>query len=216
MKLKEILKLTEAVRLPEGKKGLLICDIDDCLLKADPSGIGVWKNKPGEKPIRLSTEQFAKDPDAATHKEWFDYREFRDSQLVFNSIVKGTPLLKNLRLLDAHVRANFDISFLTARGLQNVVDRALRAFLMVRTKDGKLIPIGDNLKSDISAAVNDEKFCKIYPNMSDAQKKAEVLKKLCGQYDIVKYIDDDMKNINAAKALKIPNLQVITAQASVK
>ena len=38
-----------------------------------------------------------------------------------------------------------------------------------------------------------------------------ILKQLCSQYKVAKFVDDDYRNIEAAKALKIPNLQVITA-----
>lgn len=211
MKLQEALKLVEAVSLPKNKKGCLVFDIDDTMLTADTSSIGIWKNKPGEKPIRLTPEQFAKDPDSV-HEEWYDYREFRDPQKVFDSIVKGTPILRNLKLMDAHIRANYDFCFLTARGLKDVISKALRAFLMTRDEKGKLVPIGNKLKTEISAAVNDSAFCNAYPNLSTPEKKAMVLKNLCSKYDIVKFVDDDRKNLQAVRSLKIPNLQIIEAQ----
>ena len=211
MKFDQVAEIIEEIQpLKNGKKGCVLFDLDDCLLKADGSLIGIWKEKPGEQPIRLSTEQYAKDPDAATHKDWFSYKEFRDPEKVYASIVGGTPLLRQLRLLDAHVKANYDIAFLTARGLQDVVDKALKVFLKYRDKDGNLQPIGDKLKSDISAAVNDE--FKAYPGATDPEKKANIIKKVCQSYDKVKFVDDDLKNVQAAKALKIPNLQVILAR----
>ena len=211
MKWEQAIEIVEEIQpLKNGKKGCVLFDIDDCLLKADSKAIGIWKEKPGEQPIRLSTEQYAKDPDAATHKEWFSYKEFRDPEKVYASIVGGTPLLRQLRLLDAHVKANYDIAFLTARGLQDVVDAALRAFLKFKDSNGKLLPIGDKLKSEISAAVNDD--FKAYPGANDPEKKANIIKKVCQAYDKVKFVDDDLKNVQAAKALKIPNLQVILAR----
>lgn len=210
MKFEEVMNISEEVKpLQKGQKGALVCDIDDCLLRADGSLIGIWKEKPGEQPIRLSSEQYAKDPDAATHKEWFNYKEFRDPEKVYNSIVNATPMLKNLKLLDAHARANWDIIFLTARGLQDVVDKALRVFLKYRDKDGNLQPIDSKLRSDLSAAVNDS--FRSYPGNGDPEKKANVLKSICKQYSKVKFIDDDSKNIEFSRSLKIPNLQVILA-----
>ncbi len=210
MNFNEVTNIVEEIRkLPNKKRGILVCDIDDCLLRADSSAIGVWKEKPGEKPIRLTTEQFAKDPDAGTHKEWFNYKEFRDPEKVYSSIVNATPMLKNLKLLDAHVRAQYDIAFLTARGLQEVVDKALKVFLKYRDGNGNLQPIDNKLRSDLSAAVNDD--FRAYPGVNDPEKKANVLRELCKKYEIVKFIDDDQKNVDFAKNLKLPNLQVVKA-----
>jgi hypothetical protein len=94
--------------------------------------------------------------------------------------------------------------------LQDVVDKALREFLKFRDKDGKLQPIGDNLKSGISAAVNDE--ARVYPGATDPEKKANVIKKICAKYDYVKFVDDDLKNVQFAKSLGLKNLQVIHAR----
>ncbi len=209
MKLNEAYNLVNEEIKEDGKRNCLLLDIDDSILTADPSVIGIWKNKPGEKPVRLTPDEFAKDPDAE-HEEWYDYKEFRDPEKVYQSIVRGTPILRNLRLMDAHVRANWDIGFLTARGLQDVVDSALRAFLKTRTKDGKLIPIGDKLKKDISAGVNDVSWDGI--PAKTPERKAMVLKDICNKYDKVKFVDDDIKNINFVKSLKLPNLTVIKAQ----
>ena len=210
MDFQDAINIVEEIKpLEKGKKGCILFDIDDCLLQADSKAIGIWKEKPGEQPVRLSTEQYAKDPDAAVHKDWFSYKEFRDPEKVYASIVGGTPLLRQMRLLDAHVKANYDIAFLTARGLQDVVDAALRAFLKVKDDNGKLSPIGDRLKSEISAAVNDE--IKAYPGANDPEKKGMVIKNICQKYDKVKFVDDDLKNVNFAKSLKLPNLQVILA-----
>lgn len=209
MKLNEAYNLVNEEIKEDGKRNCLLLDIDDSILTADPSVIGIWKNKPGEKPVRLTPDEFAKDPDAE-HEEWYDYKEFRDPEKVYQSIVRGTPILRNLRLMDAHIRANWDIGFLTARGLQDVVDSALRAFLKTRTKDGKLIPIGDKLKKDISAGVNDASWDGI--PAKTPERKAIVLKDICNKYDKVKFVDDDIKNINFVKSLKLPNLTVIKAQ----
>lgn len=210
MKFDEVINIIEEIKpLKDGKRGCILLDIDDCLLQAKPGVIGIWKEEPGKEPVRLSTEQYAKDPDAKTHKDWFSYKEFRDPEKVYTSIVSGTPLLRQMRLLDAHIKANYDVAFLTARGLQDVVDKALRAFLMYKDSSGNLLPIGNKLKSEISAAVNDE--IKAYPGANDPEKKANVIRNICRQYDKVKFVDDDLKNVEFARSLKLPNLQVILA-----
>lgn len=212
MNFNEVRNIVEEIHEPPtGKKGCLVVDIDDTLLSADTSLIGIWKEKPGEKPVRLTPDQFAKDPEA-THEEWYNYKEFRDPQKVYQSIINGTPILKNLKLMDAHVRANWDVAFLTARGLQDVVDKALRAFLKTRDKTGKLIPIGNKLKKELSAGVNDASWDSVVAKTPE--RKAMVLKDICGKYDYVKFVDDDIKNLEFVRSLKIPNLQVIKAQTS--
>jgi hypothetical protein len=139
----------------------------------------------------------------------YDYREFRNPDKVYNSIVNGTPILNNLKIMDAHIRANYDFCFLTARGLQDVVDKALRKFLLTRDKNGKLVGLGDAFKDGLSSAINDD--FKVYPGASDSEKKANVLRKLCGEYDVVRFVDDDARNIRAARELGLPNLKVIQA-----
>ena len=213
MDFQDAINIVEEIKpLEKGKKGCILFDIDDCLLQADSKAIGIIKREPGKDPVRLSTDQYAKDPDAATHRDWFSYEEFRDPEKVYASIVGGTPLLRQMRLLDAHVKANYDIAFLTARGLQDVVDAALRAFLKVKDNNGKLNPIGDKLKSEISAAVNDE--IKAYPGANDPEKKGMVIKNICQNYDKVKFVDDDRKNLNFVRSMRLPNLQVIEANKS--
>ena len=58
-------------------------------------------------------------------------------------------------------------------------------------------------------AVNDE--FKKYPGKTDSEKKAKILTKLCTKYDRVVFVDDDKKNVNAARNLNIKNLKVIKA-----
>ena len=211
MKYNKAIEIMEAIKPLSSGKGLMVFDIDDCILSADANTIGIWKEEPGKKPIRISSEEYAKDPDAATHKEWFNYKEFRDPEKVFTSIVKGTPILRNLKVLDAHVRAGYDVAFLTARGLKDVISQALEKFLKIRDSSGNLVPVGDKLKLEVSQAVNDDNFVKIYPNLGDPAKKALVLKDVCKKYSKVKFIDDDLKNVNAVRAMNIPNLQVVHA-----
>ena len=48
--------------------------------------------------------------------------------------------------------------------------------------------------------------------MPDGAKKAAFLKDKCSKYSIVKFVDDDQKNLAAMRALHLPNLKVIEAQ----
>ena len=91
--------------LPQGSTGIIVFDIDDTLLKVNPDAIHIYKTVPGESEVALTTNQYAADPDAADpdKKKWFDYREFEDPVLVYNSIITGTPLMKNIRILDNYI-----------------------------------------------------------------------------------------------------------------
>lgn len=197
--------------LPNSIKGIIVFDIDDTLLKSNPDVIGVYKKEPGKPEKRLTTEEFAKDPDAAdpAKKSWFDYREFRDPVKVYNSIISGTPLIKNLRIMDDYIEAGYEFCFLTARACEETIKKALVDFLKVRKPDGALQELGDIFKKTMSHAINDES--KTYEGANDAEKKANILKKLCKKYDKVVFVDDDHKNVSAARGLKIDNLKVIKA-----
>lgn len=74
-------------------KGLIVFDIDDTILKVNPSLMSIYKKNEDGMETRLSTEEFAKDPDAEdpNKKSLFDYRDFRDPVKVYNSIISGTP-----------------------------------------------------------------------------------------------------------------------------
>ena len=197
--------------LPKSIKGLIVFDIDDTLLKVDPALMSVYKKEPGKSEIRLTTDEFAKDPDAEdpNKRSWFDYRDFKDPVKVYNSIISGTPLIKNLKIMDDYIKAGYDFCFLTARGCEETIKKAIGDFLKFRDEDGALKELGDSFKVTFSHAVNDE--VKKYPGNNDADKKAKILTKLCKQYDKVVFVDDDKKNVIAARNLNIKNLKVIKA-----
>lgn len=197
--------------LPASVKGIIVFDIDDTILKVNPDMVHIYKTIPGESEKVLTTEEFANDPDAEDpeKKAWFDLRDFYNPVKVYNSIISGTPLIKNLKIMDDYIKAGYDFCFLTARGCEEMVKKALKEFLKFRDKDGALKELGDTFKETFSHAVNDE--IKNYPGKSDAEKKANVLIKLCKKYDKVVFVDDDHKNVRAAKNLNISNLKVIKA-----
>lgn len=193
-------------------KGIIVFDIDDTLLKADSSVIKIYKHLPDGTEVALSTEEFAKDEDIKdpSKKYWFDYRDFRDPIKVRNSILKGTPIIRNLKIMDAYINAGYDFCFLTARSCEKVVADALDEFLKVRV-DGSLRKLGDAFKRSLSYAVNDDAAHEFPSNMRDDDKKSLVLRQLCDAYDKVVFVDDDDKNIKSAQALGIKNLTVIKA-----
>lgn len=208
------LYIQEAIKkLPDRVSGIIVFDIDDTLLKANPEVIKVYKKDPKtNKEITLTTEEFAKDPDAEdpSKLKWFDFRDFMNPSKVYHSIISGTPLIKNLKIMDDYVAAGYDFCFLTARGAEESVKQAIKDFIKIRSKEtGALKELGDIFKETFSHAVND--LYKKYPGRTDAEKKANVLKKLCRQYDRVVFVDDDKKNVRTAKDLNLRNLKVIKA-----
>ena len=211
--IQEALHINEAIKhLPAGVSGLIVFDIDDTLLKSDPNDIKVWKKEPGKEEVALSTEEFAKDPDAAdkSKQNWFDYREFDDPEKVYQSIINGTPMIKNLKIMDSYLHAGYDFCFLTARGCEDVVKQALDDFIEVKDREtGVMKKLGERFKKTLSHAINDLE--KRYPGKTDGERKSNVLRDLCSKYDNVVFVDDDDKNIKAAKALELKNLKIIKA-----
>ena len=206
----ETLLLEAPQSLKHNETGAIVFDIDDTLLRSDPSQIKIYK-RVGDKEIVLTTDEFAKDLDAndPSKEHLFDLRDFKDPVKVYNSIISGTPLLRNLRILDDYVNAGYEFCFLTARTHEEAIAHALDSFLKVR-KGGVLREIGEIFNKTLSAAVSDP--AKGYPGATTAEKKANVLRDICSKYDKVVFVDDDIKNINKAISLNISNLKVIKAQ----
>lgn len=205
--------INEAIKkLSKSERGIIVFDIDDTLLRVNSDEIFIYKKKPGEEEIRLTTKEFASDPDTKNPDciSWYSFRDMRDPIKVYNSIISGTPLIRNLKIMDAYIEAGYDFCFLTARGTEETVKKAIKDFLKIRDKEtGALKEIGDVFKETLSHAVNDD--FKNYPGKTDAEKKANVLRDLCEQYDKVVFVDDDHKNVRAARRLNIENLKVIKA-----
>ena len=197
--------------LPYGKTGIVVFDIDDTLIQADKDVVSIGKFINGDRKnkISISTEEFAKDPDAKNHKNWFDFSDFQNPQKVVQSIIKGTPILKNLRILDAYLNAGYEFCFLTARGCEDAVKYAIQDVIKYRDENGVLNNIDPWFNKDVSAAINDSN--KEYEGKSNAEKKSNVLREICSKFDYVVFVDDDNKNVAHAKELNLNNLTVIEA-----
>lgn len=205
-----IFELHEPVK---GKKNVILFDIDDTLLTAN--NIHIIKIEPDGKETKLTPDEYAKEPKEQEKARGvkYDYREFRDPKIVERSITTGTPIWKNLRILDDHIKSGWNVGILTARGLEDVVFRALQKWLMFRDDKGELKPIQDKLAKNIVHAVNDD--VKQYVGMSDFEKKANVIRNYSKSYDLVKFVDDDLNNLNKVKEMAkeedLKNIIVIRA-----
>ena len=204
--------IKEAIQhLPYGKTGIVVFDIDDTLIQADKDVVSISKFINGDRKnkISISTEEFAKDPDAKDHKNWFDFSDFQNPQKVVQSIIKGTPILKNLKILDAYLNAGYEFCFLTARGCEDAVKHAIQNVIKYRDENGVLNNIDPWFNKDVSAAINDSN--KEYEGKTNAEKKSNVLREICSKFDYVVFVDDDNKNVAHAKELNLNNLTVIEA-----
>lgn len=199
--------LNEADKLGPGKKGIVVFDIDFTLLK--PEGIAVLKlDKDGKLVKRLPPEEYDQKETQKIRNEWkaqggsYSYAEYRDAEKVKNSIIHATPFVKTLRLMDSYIRNGFEVAFLTARGMEEEVNEALKKFLMYRDDSGKLVPIGDKLKRNLVNAINDDlKRAKGVYIGNDSEAKKTKLREYIDKYDIVKFIDDSPMNLKQAEDL---------------
>lgn len=210
MKLK---KLMEEIQEPKGN-GIIIFDIDNTLLK--PKGIKIYKTKDGKDVKALSPEEFDKLDIKAEKEEGFDFdfREFRNPKKLYASIVKGEPIIKNLKVLDAHLRADWDIGFLTARGGEAANKKAISEWLKYKDKEGNIKQIPkDRVKYFI--AVNDEKRQEEFIKKAKAGETFDAKKFFLGEiqkkYDEVKFVDDSAANLMKAREV-LPKKNVIRAQ----
>lgn len=183
-------------------KNLLLLDIDETLVS--PKNIYIYYKNPktGEE-TKLTPEEYAKKTVTPEDKKNYDYREFRDPEKITNSIKTGMPIISNLKLMDKYIKNGWTIGILTARGMEEVVFKALHEWLKYKVKN-TLKDIGDKLVRDLVFAVNDSN--KKYEGATDFEKKKNVIEKLSKQYDRIVFVDDDMNNINAVKKLGIKNV----------
>ena len=238
MKLDEAYKLVikEERNLPEGKTGLIVFDLDDTLLKVDPTVMGIiiqkftetgkWENVDREDSTKFAKSKYKDEAGNPKPGYRFDFSEFRDEEKLKQSFFKtkdangkqiskgAEPVIANLRMMDSNLRAGYDVAFLTARGAEKAVFDNIMKWLKYRNVKGEFVDLRkEKVKLDLSRAVNDVKYEKEYKGFSDGQKKASFLKNVCSKYSKVKFVDDDKNNLEAMRALKIPNLQVIEAQS---
>lgn len=200
--------LLEERQVPPGKKYVVLFDIDDTLIS--PENIFIWKKKDG-KETPLTPAQYAKEnvKEERANGVEYDYREFRDPKKVAESITTGKPIWKNVRIYNDHIKNGWDVGILTARGLEDVIFEAINKWTMFQQESGLVSKLAKPLARNLVHAISDE--VKVYKGSIDFEKKANVIKEYAKTYDKVKVVDDDDKNINAFKALKLPNVIVVKA-----
>ena len=213
-----IIELLETAALLEERveNALLLLDIDDTLLKAQ--NIYIYRKLPTDKKeVALTPDQYAKDPNASKKEnmKYYNYRDFRNADTVANSIKTGIPIIPNLKEMDNYIKQGWKIGILTARGMEDVVFNSMKAWLKIRNKKGELKDIGNKLIRDLVHAISDDegKGTNRYPGESIFEKKVNVIRKLSKKFNRIIFVDDDLRNVKAVKALKIPNVMVKYATA---
>jgi hypothetical protein len=180
---------------------LFLLDIDDTLLKA--KNIYIYRKLPSDnKEVKLTPEEYAKDPNTKVegNKKYYDYREFKNPEKVATSIKTGVPIIPNLKMVDNYIKNGWKIGILTARGMEEVIFKSIKAWFKIKDEKGNLEDVGDKLVRDLVFAVNDDN--KKYKGDTDFSKKKNVIKRLSKEYERVYFLDDDQKNIDAVNELK--------------
>lgn len=189
---------------------IIVFDIDDTLLKTKSSVTKVYKDS-GKSEV-LSTDEYAKDRDIDNPDVDWDFSVFNNPETIYNVMVTGRPLIRNLRVMDHYASLGWRISFLTARSQEDAIYKALLDVIRIKNARGQYEPIADKLSREDSFAVNDKKYDDVFGDLQTPDRKAVVLQQLCDEYDNVIFVDDDKKNIMAARSLHLPNLKTVTAQ----
>lgn len=194
--------------------GIIVCDIDDTLLATDNSDMAVYKYEPGKEEQKLSTSEYAKDPDKETHPDWFSFRDMRNAEKITKSLKNGEIIKGNIKILNQYIQLGYKFSFLTARAKEGTVMKAICDLLQYKGKDGKLHSIKDVISKDDCFAVNDREaldnnkwhsenpLANLPENAGTPERKSTVLKWLCDKYEHVVYVDDDKSNLRDARKLK--------------
>lgn len=191
-------------------KGIVVFDIDDTLFKTQST---IFKVHDDTGDIEtLTSDEYAVDKDIKGDNVHYDFSEFDNPVSIEKSLKNGKPLIRNLKIMDKYANMGYEIAFLTARSQEDVIYNCLRDIVKVRNTDGDLQPILNRLSKEMSTAVNDIKYDRVFNELTASERKAKVLKYMCMMYDKVIFVDDDLANIKAARSLGYPNLKTIVAQ----
>jgi FMN phosphatase YigB (HAD superfamily) len=189
-------------------KKLICFDIDDTLVKTNSY---IIKRSKDGKEVKLNSDEFAHDTDKYGEEYEYDFSDFEDANKIRDGILTGTPLIKNLKILDHYANKGYEIAFLTARSNENLVYNTLLKFLKIRNENGKLEPVIGKLSKELSVAIEDKKYAGMFKSIKHSERKAEVLNDYCDIFDEVIFIDDDPNNLAAAKKLNRENLKIVQA-----
>lgn len=172
-------------------KNIFFLDIDNTLLH--PKNIFIYYNKDNIHKA-YTPEEYKKLNVKLEDKKYFDYTDFRDKEIIKNSIFTSEPINKTLLLINYFIKnKDFELGVLTARGQEDVVAYSIKIWLKLYLNHDFI------LKRKNIFAIND--FNKKYPGENDSYKKLNVLKKVnkSNKYHNIFFIDDNKHTIDVIK-----------------
>lgn len=181
-------------------KKLFLFDIDDTLLT--PKNIFIYKKLLNGKELKLTPYEYGKEN---TEDCIYDFRDFDSLKISIDSIKNATPISYTLNLVITQPE-NTDIGFITSRSFENETYIALLQWFNKYTYKIDL-NFNYKFKRNLFHAVSD--IYSHYPGIDTPEKKANVIKYYASKYDFITFIDDDIKNIEKVKSLKLNNVNTI-------
>ena len=169
-------------------KNILFLDIDNTLLV--PQNIFIYYNN-GNISEKYTPEEYTHLHIKYEDKQYYDYSDFQDPDIIKNSIISSTPIMKTLELIKIFLDANFCLGIITARGQENVIAETIIKWLKINIKKYFI------LKRENIHGINDH--LKKYKGINDQEKKLNVLKTYINKYDNIFFMDDNLKTINLIK-----------------
>jgi len=189
---------------------IIVFDIDNTLLTAHD--IFIYLRDPENKRDinKLTPEQYdgmtkEQKKNSTKNGETWDFREFRDPNKIYNSIIYGKGKLPVLKMLDRHVKAGWHVGIVTARGAEDSVKQAIRDWLRAKVGD-KLVAV-PKLHHENIHAINDDK--KREAGIYKGYNKNPQLERFLSKYKVVKFVDDSHEHLANAKKIKVPAGKVL-------
>lgn len=181
-------------------KNILFLDIDNTLLH--PQNIFIYKrDKKGNICIKYTPQEYTKLNINLEDKKYYDYSDFRDKEIIKNSILSSKPIIKTIEIINYFIKNDFELGIITARGQEEVVAYSINIWLKLYL-DYDFILRRENIY-----AINDS--IKNYKGGNDSIKKLNVLKKNIKKFNNIFFMDDNKKTIDIINKKKIKNISTI-------
>ena len=189
---------------------LLFFDLDETVLRSDPSVAHLRRRVDDGEWVRVSDAEYAAEIDEVGSNVEYDFSDFYDDRTMYRSITTAESIVVNLKVLDDYVTDGYVAAFLTARACETTTKEAVATWLMIRFGRGEISSDPRVFFSaDESKAVNDVKYDLEWSDSSDAEKKAEVVRRAAQRFEEVVFFDDSVRNIEAVRSLALPNVTAI-------
>jgi hypothetical protein len=169
-------------------KNILFLDIDNTLLI--PQNIFIYYKKDNIYK-KYTPQEYTKLEVHIKDKKYFDYHEFQDKEIIKNSILTSIPIKKSLDIVKEHIKNNYELGIITARGQEELVAKTIQDWLY------KQIGVKFIMKRENIYAINDLK--KKYTGLNDSEKKLNILKKYIKKYTKISFMEDNLNTINIIK-----------------